>query len=147
MLLMPIQDEEKVFWCLIYLLNRRNWRSIYVEDMPRLMELMEIVDTRLQTEYYEVAEHLEMNGLTTAAAFSPFFITLYIYQIEHGNAMRIFEYFLFAGEDALLKILFCMIDYQKERILQKTELDLMIFMRTDMLTTMIEEVGVHKLLE
>ena len=58
--------------------------------------------------------------------------------------MRIFEYFLFAGEDALL---FCMIDYQKERILQKTELDLMIFMRTDMLTTMIEEVGVHKLLE
>ena len=64
MLLMHIQDEEKVFWCLIYLLNRRNWRSIYVEDMPRLMELMEIVDTRLQTEYYEVAEHLARDEWT-----------------------------------------------------------------------------------
>ena len=84
MLLMHIQDEEKVFWCMIYILNRRNWRSIYIEDMPRLMELMDIVEERLQTEYAELAEHLEMNGLTTAAAFS----RLFLKSISKGEQVR-----------------------------------------------------------
>ena len=79
MLLMHIQDEEKVFWCMIYLLNRRNWRSIYMEDMPRLMDILDDVEKKLIKDYPMLAEHLECNGLTTAAAFSPFFITLYIY--------------------------------------------------------------------
>lgn len=51
MLLMHIQDEEKVFWCLIYLLNRYNWRRIYTEEMPKLMELIDIVEKRLETHY------------------------------------------------------------------------------------------------
>lgn len=139
MLLMHIQDEEKVFWCMIYLLNRRNWRSIYMEDMPRLMDILDHVEKRLQKDYPRLAEHLECNGLTTAAAFSPFFITLYIYQIEHEYAMRIFEYFLFDGEQALFKVLFNMLDYQEERICSKTEIDLMLFLRTDIITSMIEE--------
>lgn len=44
MLLMHIQDEEKVFWCLIYLLNRKNWRTTYMDEMPKLMEMIDIVD-------------------------------------------------------------------------------------------------------
>ena len=44
MLLMHIQDEEKTFWCLTYLLNRKNWRRIYTEDMPKLMELIDEVE-------------------------------------------------------------------------------------------------------
>lgn len=145
MLLMHIQDEEKVFWCMIFLLNRRNWRSIYMEDMPRLMDILDHVEKRLIKDYPYLAEHLECNGLTTAAAFSPFFITLYIYQIEHEHAMRIFEYFLFDGESALLKVLFNMLDYQEQRICQKTEVELMLFLRTDIITTMIDEQGVSAL--
>ena len=44
MLLMHIQDEESVFWCIIYLLNRKNWRMIYMEEMPKLMEIIETVE-------------------------------------------------------------------------------------------------------
>ena len=64
---------------MIYILNRRNWRSIYTDEMPKLMELLEHVETKLKDEYPDLTEHLEMNGLTVAAAFSPLFITLYIY--------------------------------------------------------------------
>lgn len=45
-----------------------------------------------------------------AAAFSPLFITLYIYQIDHGYAMRIFESFILDGEQALLRVLYRMIE-------------------------------------
>ena len=51
MLLMHVQDEEKVFWCMIYLLNRYNWRRIYTEEMPKLMELIDIVEKHLGTHY------------------------------------------------------------------------------------------------
>ena len=54
MLLMHIQEEEKVFWCLVYLLNRKNWRTIYMEDMPKLMELIESVEKKLEDKYPEI---------------------------------------------------------------------------------------------
>mmetsp|Transcript_6705 Transcript_6705/g.11260 ORF Transcript_6705/g.11260 Transcript_6705/m.11260 type:complete len:145 (+) Transcript_6705:1311-1745(+) len=98
MLLMHIQDEEKVFWCLIYLLNRKNWRQIYIEDMPKLMELIDVVERKLETDFPKVQKHLEEQCFTAGAAFSPIFITLYIYQIEHHYAMKIFEGFIFDGE-------------------------------------------------
>ena len=47
MLLMHIQDEEKVFWCLVFILNRNHWRSIYMEEMPKLMEIIDILDDKL----------------------------------------------------------------------------------------------------
>lgn len=110
MLLMHIQDEESVFWCLIYILNRKNWRLIYVEEMPKLMSLIEFVETKLEKEYPLLSEHLIEQDFTVSAAFSPLFITLYIYQIEHTHAMRIFESFILDGEEALLRVLFRMLD-------------------------------------
>lgn len=41
-----------------------------------------------------------------AAAFSPIFITLYIYQIPLNIAIRVFELFMLEGEIVLLKVLF-----------------------------------------
>lgn len=51
MLLMHIQEEESVFWCLIYLLSRINWRMIYMEEMPKLMEIIENVEHKLNKDY------------------------------------------------------------------------------------------------
>lgn len=50
-----------------------------MEEMPRLMDLLDEVDNKMKSDYPELRDHLENNGLTTAAAFSPLFITLYIY--------------------------------------------------------------------
>jgi hypothetical protein len=43
-------------------------------------------------------QHLTDNDFSVGAAFSPLFITLYIYEIEHDYAMRIFESFILDGE-------------------------------------------------
>jgi hypothetical protein len=39
---------------LVYLLNRKNWRTIYMEDMPKLMELIESVEKKLEDKYPEI---------------------------------------------------------------------------------------------
>ena len=59
MLLMHIQDEESVFWCIINLLCRKNWRMIYADEMPKLMELIEVVENKLQSDYPELMAHLD----------------------------------------------------------------------------------------
>jgi len=110
MLLMHIQDEQRVFWCLVYMLNRRNWRLVFIDEMPKLMELIKIVEDKLNLQFPQIALHLEEQCFTVSAAFSPLFITLYIYQIEHKYAMRIFEYFLLDGEEGLLHVLFKMLE-------------------------------------
>ena len=79
MLHMHVQDEEKVFWCLLYLLNRKNWRTLYMEEMPKLMELMDTVGHKLEVDYPNIDAHLKEQDFTVGAAFSPLFITLYIY--------------------------------------------------------------------
>lgn len=98
MLLMHIQDEEKVFWCMLYIMNRKNWRCIYKHEMTKLMELLKTVEKKLALDFKEIWDHLEENDFTVGAAFSPLFITLYIYQIDHDYAMRIFESFVLDGE-------------------------------------------------
>jgi hypothetical protein len=147
MLLMHIQDEEKVFWCLIYLLNRKNWRQIYIEDMPKLMELIDEVEQRLAEDFPALDAHLKEQNFTAGAAFSPLFITLYIYQIEHQFAMKIFESFIFDGEEALMRVLWRMLALKQEKICAKTEMDLIQFLRTDIINESIEELGISGLID
>ena len=147
MLLMHIQEEENVFWCLIYLLNRKNWRRIYMEEMPKLMDLMDYIEQKLQTDFPEIAEHLEEQCFTVGAAFSPLFITLYIYQIEHQYAMRIFESFLLDGEDTLLRVLFQMLRLKGEKICELKEMELIQYLRTDLINECISQYGIRSLLE
>ena len=132
---------------MIYLLNRKNWRRIYTEDMPKLMELIDVVEQKLITDYPQVEKHLKECDFTIGAAFSPIFITLYIYQIEHQYAMRIFEMFILDGENSLLRVLYRMLDLKGEKICQLREVELMIFLRTDIINECIAEHGIASLLD
>ena len=60
-------------------MNRKNWRMIYMDEMPLLMEMIEEVERRLNKDFPRLAAHLEEQCFTVSAAFSPLFITLYIY--------------------------------------------------------------------
>ena len=62
------------------------------------MELLDRVEKKIKREYKELYEHLEENDFSVGAAFSPLFITLYIYQMEHAASMRIMEFFILDGE-------------------------------------------------
>ena len=87
------------------------------------------------------------NDFSVGAAFSPLFITLYIYQIEHDYAMRIFEFFILDGEEALLRVLFKIIHLQQDKILEKEEFELITYLRTEILNDCIAEYGIEYLLD
>jgi hypothetical protein len=147
MLLMHIQDEEKVFWCLIYIMNRKNWRCIYKKEMEKLHELLNTTETYIKQKFPKVYQHLLDNDFTVGAAFSPLFITLYIYQMEHDCAMRIMEFFILDGEQALLRVLYKLIQLKANKILSlDDQISLIMYLRTDMINECIAEYGIVELL-
>ena len=40
MLLLHISDEEDAFWCLVYVMFARDWRSIFVDNAKKIENLV-----------------------------------------------------------------------------------------------------------
>jgi hypothetical protein len=52
--------------------------------------------------------------------------------------MRIFEHFILDGEQALLRVLYKMLDLKKDRILKMEEIELIMYLRTDIINECIQ---------
>lgn len=76
-------------------------------------------------------------------AFSPIFITLFIYQIPLAISTRIFEFFLIEGEVVLVRVLFKMLDHKRKKILRLKEYELLNYIRTTMVVECIEELSIE----
>jgi hypothetical protein len=61
--------------------------------------------------------------------------------------MRIFEMFILDGEQALLRVLYRMLDLKGDKICSLKEVELMIFLRTDIINECIAEHGIASLLD
>jgi hypothetical protein len=60
--------------------------------------------------------------------------------------MRIFEFFILEGEKALLNILFRMLDLRGEKLITLVEIELMQYLRTDIINECILQYGICSLL-
>jgi hypothetical protein len=85
------------------------------------------------------------SDLSMEAAFSPLFITLYIYKIPLPIATRIFEAFIVDGEVALLKILFKMLSHKRAKIMTMGE-ELIEYLRKNIIVECIEELSIDNLI-
>ena len=96
------------------------------------MNLLSLIHDRLEKDDLQLLNHLKDEDLSLAAAFSPVFITLFVYQVPLEIATRIFECFILDGEIAIVKILLRMLYIKREKILCLQECDLLNYIRTGM---------------
>lgn len=59
--------------------------------------------------------------------------------------MRIFEYFILDGDAALMNILWRILDLKGDRICELIEMELIQYLRTDIINECIEEHGINNL--
>lgn len=145
-LLIEIRDEIKVFWCLFTLLFKRNWRMIYDINTPKLMNLLDLINDRLSKDDPALIVHLKEQDLSLGAAFSPVFITLFIYQVPIPIATRIFECFILDGEIALIRVLLRMLYCKRDRILELKECELLNYLRSGMIVECVSEMQIEELI-
>jgi hypothetical protein len=99
LLLKHIQDEEDVFWVLVYLMFEKNWREIYADRSRKIAQLMRDFEAYLKKHFSKVYDHFAAEeGFTIEACFTSQIVTLFIYDCEFNEATRIFELFLLMGE-------------------------------------------------
>ena len=82
-----------------------------------------------------------------AAAFSPVFLTLFIYHIPLPVGTRILELFMIEGESALIRLLMKMLDLKRTKLLHLLEQQLLDYLRSDIVLECIDEVSLDKLLD
>lgn len=82
-----------------------------------------------------------------AAAFSPVFLTLFIYHIPLPVGTRILELFMIEGESALIRLLMKMLDLKRTKVLHLLEQQLLDYLRSDIVLECIDEVSLDKLLD
>ena len=58
MLVYYIDNEELAFYTLVHIMYNKGWRMIYVENMPKLTELLQVLSKLLQRHVPEVHQHL-----------------------------------------------------------------------------------------
>ena len=100
-----------------------------------------MIQERLEKEDPALLNHLLKCDLMMEAAFSPLFITLYIYKVPLEYSTRIFEAFIIDGELALMKILFSMLEYKRDKIMTLCD-DLLEYLRTNIIIECIKELSI-----
>ena len=78
------------------------------------------------------------------AAFSPLFITLFVYKVPLEIGTKVFEFFMVDGPSVLVKILLRMLQHKRKKILRKSE-DLLEYLRTEMFYDCSQELTIDKL--
>ena len=146
LLLIEIKDEVKVFWCIFTLLFKRNWRMIYDVNTPKLMNILSLINDRLLKDDPLLLTHFKEQDISLGAAFSPVFITLFVYQVPLSIATRIFECFILDGEVALIKILLRMLYSKRETILKLKEVELLTYLRSGMTVECCNELQIEELI-
>ena len=85
---------------------------------------------------------MEVEGL-----FTPHFMTLFVYLTPVEIATRLFEIFIFDGENALVRIMLKMIGLKQTKIKEKFETDLQRYLLSDMVIECVEEYPIGFLLD
>ena len=56
--------EEEVFWLLVFIMQKKDWRRLYVNDTPKLQELLETFDQRMEEKlpmlHQVISEHVRI---------------------------------------------------------------------------------------
>jgi hypothetical protein len=116
---------------------------VYDDNTPKLMSLLSLLRERLNTHLPDLLCHLDNRDISLVAAFSPIFLTLYIYHIPVPIATRFFEAFLFEGETVLLRILFKLLNHKRKKILTLSrDQDLLKYLKTDIVMECIDELSI-----
>jgi hypothetical protein len=131
--------ECEVFWVFVYIMREKDWRRVYMDGTPKLMDLLKDLDIRMKKELPKL-HNLLINELCLNACFSQCYLTLLCYNSPLSFAKRVLDMFLLEGESILTEILMKMLGRAESDILIKRDMELVYpFLRKDLVRTCYEQ--------
>lgn len=131
--------ESDVFWILVHIMYKKDWRNLYADNTPKLVELLDKLENRIKLELPQLYD-LFQEYAVIPACFSQYYLTMMFYNSPLKFAKRVLEVFIVLGHEIISDLIFKMLTLCKEDILKKKEVeDLYPFLRSQLVQLTIEK--------
>ena len=125
--------EKNTFWLFIYIMNGKNWRYLFIDHTPKLVEYLDILETKIKKDLPEIHQLMENNGFLTYALFSHYFLTLFTYDCPFEFTKRFFDVFLIRDEIILFDVIMKFLESSKKDILNMNAVNSFRFIKYEMM--------------
>ena len=112
-----------------------------------MREMCQFLEDRMEQEFPVILNHLNDNFMMVQAAFTPHFMTLFVYLTPVEIATRLFEVFILDGDLAIVRLLLRMIELKQSELLRRRETELQAYVLSGMITECVEEYSIAYLLD
>lgn len=134
LLLVHVPDEQDAFWCLVHVMFDRGWREIYKKNKSKSEKILKDLDSHLKKKFPDLHQRFEHSEyLSIEATFTTHIMSLYIYDARLDIATHLFEIFLVEGHQVIVDLCASLIEAQYKDIMRYDDLQLMNFLRKDMI--------------
>lgn len=93
--------EESVFWILIYINNKMNWREVYRTGMRKTLDLCQYFKKIMEVKIPSIKNKIEEYGLDIQMCFDQAFITLLLYYCPLNFSKKILDMFLLSKKKTI----------------------------------------------
>lgn len=143
-LMLYINSERGVFWTLVQIMNKFNWREIFTDGTPKLFDLLDLffksfkVEVKVLYEYYESIDFIDyLKGIVTHL-----FVTIFCYNVYAEYSSRILDYFFLKGEDVILDSLIYLLKISTPKLLKLNFDESAYYLKSNFVNDCIQEYGV-----
>src|SRR5690606_37358979 len=135
----PKSCEKNCFWIMVYIMNFKDFRQMFVDNCPRLMDNLFKFEQLIKDEIPDVFAHMENEAIMVHGCFAGYFLTVCSQTCPVEFSKRIMDVFLLNGEPVIFDVLMkVMITCKKDIFALKGE-KLFGFLKSDMMHTCFEK--------
>ena len=149
-LLLIIKDEIDCFWIFVVIMSGKDWRKMFVNETPKLMELMNLFLDNLKKELPNIYDLFIKKGIINdiPGIFTPYFSNIFSYNnIPIELTERIFDLFWIYEHEVIIGTIINLFKLKKDKILNFNNSDeIHFYIRNDLLKECYSDFGINNII-
>jgi len=143
-LLMYIPSKRFVFWAFVYIMETLEWRDLYFNNTPKLMRMIDVLEQNIKKSLPTLYQHFVNENVIPlfSGLFSPFFITIFCYNVPMEYSVRIIDLFLVIEEKIIFECLLKLLSLKEGKLLKMPMEELHSYIRNELVKECVIEYGV-----
>lgn len=132
LVLLNIQHEESAFLIFTSIMQKDNWSRLYIDETPKLFELVYKVKLYIVLKLPELDKHFLKKSIVLEALLASPFFTLFSNLIDLVSSNRVLERFLLLGEIYIIDVVCNLFHQFRKDMLSLDNWDLQVFIGRSM---------------
>mmetsp|Transcript_27553 Transcript_27553/g.26598 ORF Transcript_27553/g.26598 Transcript_27553/m.26598 type:complete len:209 (-) Transcript_27553:36-662(-) len=127
LILMTVKDEAIAFMIFSKLMEKDNWKKLYLPDTPKLFVLSDKLGEFMKKESSKLYKNLDKSEIFLESLFASPFMTLFANLISIEDANKVLDRFMLDGEQCILDIMKNMLKAKMRHMERLDSWDLQVF--------------------